>query len=126
MLYDGITPHANFSEPDARLQNPDEGSRPKRRCTKMNIVVINDYPRRCTVKLVNHEDFKNFLDYVRRIILHVVEVGEKLDLLLLQGGMQHKHFMLVNKECIRGCWKENMAATDWVVQLLNMKRYIVY
>ena len=56
MLSDTIIPCTNTPDPDARLYDPDEGeldevSRTKRRCTKNRMVVVDDLPRRCTIKV---------------------------------------------------------------------------
>ena len=52
----------------------------------------------------------------------MVEVEEKLSILLLQGRLRHKHFLLIEKERSRGHQKENAVVMWWVVQLLNRAR----
>ena len=54
-----------------------------------------------------------------------MEVGEKIDILLLQGSLRHKHFLFMDKESSRGHQKDNVAFTEQVVQLLNRKRDII-
>ena len=89
------------------------------------MVVVDDSPRRRTMKVVNHEEFKNFLAYVWRHFLRVVEVGENLDILLIQVKLQHEHSSLMDKECSRGRCKKNVAVTYRVVKFFNRKRDIV-
>ena len=57
---DAMIPCANSPDPDACSQGPDEVSRPKRRCTENRMVVVDDSPRRRTMNVFNHEEFKNF------------------------------------------------------------------
>ena len=131
MLSNAIMPCANLPEPDPCLQdldegNPDEGIRPNQKCTKNRMVVVDYSPRRHTMKVVNHEELKYFLDYVRIHCSRVVKVGEKLNVILLQGSMRQAYFLLMEKEYSIAHWKENTMAMERVVQLLNRKRDIVY
>ena len=78
------------------------------------------------MKVVNHMEFKKFLAYAKRRHLRVMEVSEKLNIILLQGRLRNGHFLLIEKERSRGPRKDNAAATDRVVQLLNRKRDFSY
>ena len=89
---------------------------PIKYATTKTMVVFDDPPRRRTMKVVNHEEFKNLLSYVRRYQSHVVEVGESINILLLQGRLQHDNLLLMEKELSRGRRKEDAAATQQVVR----------
>ena len=64
------------------------------------------------MKVTNRDEFKNFLDYVQIRHSCVVEVGDKIGILLLQGRLQHRHFLFFEKEHSQGIWKDNVALTE--------------
>ena len=55
----------------------------------------------------------------------MVELREKLEILLLQGRLKQEDLLLMEEERSRGLWKENAVVTEWVVQLLNRNRDII-
>ena len=59
------------------------------------MVAVGYSPIRHTMKLVNHDDFNNLLDFLQWCFSRMVEVGENIDVLLLQGRLQHDHFLFM-------------------------------
>ena len=78
------------------------------------------------MKVTNRDEFKNFLDYVQIRHSCVVEVGDKIGILLLQGRLQHRHFLFFEKEHSQGIWKDNVASTERFLYLLNRKGEIIF